>query len=103
MSCLFGHFFPQFEVFKTTIFEETLPDFIKEENTHPSKGGERTKGGERKGTMSNQEERTTNVQTRDGKNDFALKAMSKHLLPMHLCGFYIGDPSIPIMHPIQRH
>jgi hypothetical protein len=41
--------------------------------------------------MSIQEERTTNVQTRDGKNDFALKAMSKHL-PMHLCGFYIGDP-----------
>lgn len=40
--------------------------------------------------MSNQEERT-NVQPGDGKNDFALKAMSKHL-PMHLCGFYIGDP-----------
>jgi hypothetical protein len=30
--------FPQFELFKTTIFEETLPDFIKEENTHPPKG-----------------------------------------------------------------
>jgi hypothetical protein len=46
--------FPQFEVFKTTIFEETLPDFIKEENT--------------------------NVQLGDGKSDFAsFKTMSRHL------------------------
>jgi hypothetical protein len=46
--------FPQFEVFKTTIFEETLPDFIKEENTH--------------------------VQLGDGKSDFAsFKTMSRHL------------------------
>jgi hypothetical protein len=65
MSCLLGHFLLNLRFLKTTIFEETLPDFIKEENTHP-------KGRGKKGTMSNEEERTTNVQPRDGKYDFAL-------------------------------
>jgi len=41
---------------RLTIFEETLPDFIREENTHP-KGGERKEQCpiKKRGPMSNQE------------------------------------------------
>jgi hypothetical protein len=57
MSLSFWTFSPQFEVSQDTIFDETLPYFIKDENTHPKEGERKEQSPMKKRgpPMSNQE------------------------------------------------